>query len=256
MTLALELPRSFSNGFRRFGFAGELLAAIFGGMAIGIAGAFALAAAEQQPEPVEAVQLEPVRATPETLARSMQFTLAADGVLIAQGSIEPGTAAKFKAELQALGGIVKAVSLNSPGGSLNEAMAMARQVRDRGLKTQVADGAVCASSCPLLFAGGVERVAGTRAAIGVHQFYTQPVPGLRGSIDAMSDAQITTARISRHLAEMGIDPAAWLHALDTPPTSLYYFSSSELAEYRFTTGHRASPDDGVFGELSRLMGHS
>lgn len=255
MSLALDLPRRSSKGFRKLGFAGELLIAIFGGTTIGFAGAFALPDTEQQPAQVEKKQTEPIRATPETLAKPMKFTLTGDGVLIAQGSIEPGTAAKFEAKLQALGESVKAVSLNSPGGSLNEAMSMARQVRAHGLMTEVADGAICASSCPLLFAGGVERTAGARAAIAVHQFYTRPVPGLRGSIDAMSDAQLTTARVARHLVEMGIDPAAWLLALDTPPTSLYYYSSWELAEYRFTTRHQASPDDGFFGEIFRLLRH-
>ncbi|MGC4024325.1 MAG: hypothetical protein QM744_03745 [Mesorhizobium sp.] len=255
MSLALDLPRRSSTGFRKLGFAGELLIAIIGGMTIGIAGALALADGEQQPAQVEKVQTEPIRATPEALAKPMTFKLTGDGVLIAQGSIEPGTAAKLESRLQTLGESVKTVSLNSPGGSLNEAMSMAREVRAHGLTTEVADGAICASSCPLLFAGGVERKAGTRAAIGVHQFYAQPVPGLRGSIDAVSDTQITTARVSRHLAEMGIDPAAWLHALDTPPTSLYYYSTWELAEYRFTTAQTATSSDGVLSELFRLLGH-
>ena len=46
----------------------------------------------------------------------------------------------------------------------------------------------------------------------------------------MADAQATTARISRHLATMGVDPALWLHALDTPPRALYYFSPDEMAD--------------------------
>jgi hypothetical protein len=133
-------------------------------------------------------------------------------------------------------------------------MAMGEQIRAYGIATEVSDGAVCASSCPLLFAGGVERVAGSRAAIGVHQFYTQPIPGLRGSIDAVSDAQFVTARISRHLTEMGVDPAAWLHALDTPPTTLYYFSEWELAEYRLTTSQSSAPRAHVLGELARYLG--
>ena len=51
----------------------------------------------------------------------------------------------------------------------------------------------------------------------------------------MSDAQVTTARISRHLSDMGVDPALWLHALDTPPRALYYLSGSELKTYRLVT---------------------
>jgi hypothetical protein len=113
-------------------------------------------------------------------------------------------------------------------------MAMAKLVRGKGIATQVADGSICASSCPLFFAGGLTRTAGPQAAVGVHQFYaasqTPTAPA-----QAMSDAQATTARISRHLIDMGIDPALWLHALDTPPQALYYFSPEEMAKYRLVT---------------------
>ena len=51
----------------------------------------------------------------------------------------------------------------------------------------------------------------------------------------MADAQATTARISRHLASMDVDPALWLHALDTPPRALYYFTAEEMARYRLAT---------------------
>ena len=68
--------------------------------------------------------------------------LAAGGLLAAEGSIEPGTAARFAAELEARGEYVKTVSLNSPGGALDDAMAMARLLRERGISTEVADGAL------------------------------------------------------------------------------------------------------------------
>ena len=58
----------------------------------------------------------------------------------------------------------------------------------------------------------------------------------------MADAQATTARISRHLAEMDVDPALWLHALDTPPRALYYFTPDELAGYRMVTTPVATVD--------------
>lgn len=174
----------------------------------------------------------------ELLRQPMQFTLGAGGTLRAEGSIVPGTAPRLAAELEARGEYVKAVSLNSPGGALDEAMEMGRLVRSHGLTTEVIDGSLCASSCPLFLAGGKKRLAGAKSAIGVHQFYattqlgqTAPAPG-----QAMSDAQTTTARITRYLEEMNVDPAAWLHALDTPPRALYYFSADEMSRYRLTTG--------------------
>ncbi|MBA3447955.1 MAG: hypothetical protein H0T56_10175 [Pseudaminobacter sp.] len=175
-----------------------------------------------------------VTADDAALRRPMVFSLGGGGVLSAQGSIEPGTAARFAAEIAARGEYVKTVSLNSPGGALDDAMAMAKTVRDMGLATEVADGAICASSCPLLFAGGETRLAGEKAAIGVHQFYAAS-DSKTAPEQAMSDAQATTARISRHLAFMGVDPALWLHALDTPPRALYYLSPEEMAGYRLVT---------------------
>lgn len=172
----------------------------------------------------------------DSLKDPMRFTLGAGGVLTAEGTIDPGAATRFSEEIAARGEYVKIVSLNSPGGSLDDAMAMARLIREKKLATDVADGALCASSCPLILSGGAERHAGTKAAIGVHQFYAAgKVDGI-GAAQAMSDAQATTARITRLLAELDVDPAMWLHALDTPPRQLYYFSPEQLESYRIVTG--------------------
>lgn len=174
----------------------------------------------------------------EALRKPLGFELLPGGVMTAEGSIDVGVARRFEEELDARGEYVKVLSLNSPGGSLEDAMAMARLVRERGIATEVADGALCASSCPLLLAGGVMRTAGARSAIGLHQFYSVS-DDVTGPAQAMSDAQMTAARISRYLTEMGVDPALWLHALDTPPQALYYLTPEEMARYRLVTS--ASP---------------
>lgn len=169
-----------------------------------------------------------------SLRGPMRFELLPGGILLAEGSIEQGAAARFRTEIETRGEYVSTVRLNSPGGSLEDAMAMARIVREREYRTEVMDGALCASSCPLLFAGGVTRMAGEKAAIGLHQFYA-PSGSSTAPAQAMSDAQITTARISRHLGDMGIDAALWLHALDTPPRQLYYLTREEMARYKLVT---------------------
>lgn len=175
----------------------------------------------------------------EALRKPMTFTLGAGGVLEATGAIDPGAKDRLNAELELRGEYVKLVSLNSPGGSLEDAMAMGKLLRENKVTTEVADGALCASSCPLILAGGQERLVGDKAAVGVHQFFAVAGPaGIKpqGPAGAMSDAQATTARISRYLSELDVDPALWLHAMDTPPQSLYYFSSEELTKYKLSTG--------------------
>ncbi len=170
----------------------------------------------------------------------MRFTLEKGGILKAQGAIDPGAAERLAAELEQRGEYVKTVALDSPGGSLSDALAMSSEIRRRKLDTSVADGSTCASSCPLVLSGGVQRSAGKDASIGVHQFYAVDSGSSRplriSPAQAMADAQATTATISRHLNEMGVDPAMWLHALDTPPRALYRFSPEELVEYRLVTG--------------------
>jgi hypothetical protein len=168
------------------------------------------------------------------LRMPITFELEPGGVLSARGFIDPGAAQRFAEEIAARGEYVETVALNSPGGSLNDAMQMAELIREEGLATEVPDGALCASSCPLVMAGGKTRKAGEKSAVGVHQFYAVGAEAAAPA-QAMADAQMTTARINRHLAEMGVDPALWLHALDTPPRALYYLSPEELSRYRLVT---------------------
>jgi len=182
-----------------------------------------------------------VTAGEATLSQPITFTLLANGVLVAEGSIDPGAAMRLANEIEARGEYVKSISLNSPGGALDDAMEMGRLIRERGVATVVADGALCASSCPLVLAGGLTRTVGSQAAIGVHQFYAATKADARPA-QAMADAQMTTARISRYLTDMDIDPAIWLHALDTPPQALYYFLPQELAKYRMVTTPVATAD--------------
>jgi hypothetical protein len=165
----------------------------------------------------------------------MRFTLVQDGVLEARGNIDAGASARLVAELEARGEYVATVSLDSPGGVLTEAIRMAEEIRKRGLNTRVENEKTCASSCPLMFAGGVRREAAPKAHVGVHQFYASDGGPLVTSAQALADAQATTATISRHLRGMDVDPALWLHALDTPPGSLYMLSREELSRYRLVT---------------------
>lgn len=176
----------------------------------------------------------------ETLKRPLSIALTSGGVLEVTGTIDVGSAARFAAEIEVRGEYVTRVALNSPGGSVQDALAMGALIRQRGFVTSVAAGALCASSCPLVFAGGAARQASGRAAIGVHQIYATIAPGelpsgLSTAGDAMSDAQKTTALITRHLSAMGVDPALWLHALETPPDRLYYLSPEELQTLRLAT---------------------
>lgn len=181
-----------------------------------------------------------VTTDPELLREPLRIALGNDGVLTLTGTFDLGAADRFAAEIAARGEYVETVALDSPGGSVSDALAIGALLRERGYATSVAAGALCASSCPLVLAAGSTRSAHPDAAIGVHQVYAQvaagTVPsGIDAAGNAMSDAQRTTALVTRHLHEMGVDTALWLHALETPPDRLYYLSPEELQRYRLVT---------------------
>ena len=175
----------------------------------------------------------PLRTTDAKLHDKMTFDLAADGRLMATGTIAPGSAEAFAAEVAKRGSYVKTVVLQSPGGSVQDALAMGRLIRSKNFNTEVEAGRYCASSCPLVFAGGVERRAGDKAAIGVHQVFAATAE-LSGS-DGMDSAQRISAVAQKYLRDMGVDLGVWVHAMETPRDELYYFKPAELLELKLAT---------------------
>lgn len=176
----------------------------------------------------------------QTLRQPLAVQLVGGGVLELTGTFDIGSADRVAAEVAAHGEYIKTVALDSPGGAVTEALAIGTLIRDKGYTTSVAAGALCASSCPLAFAGGRERLATDRSAIGVHQIYAAaPVGSLASQLQAagtaMSDAQTLTARISRYLAKMGVGDEVWLKALETPPDRLTYFSPADLTRVNLAT---------------------
>ncbi len=189
---------------------------------------------------VEGRPMPQITSSPESLEAPLAIALGSGGDLALTGTIDPGAAIRFATEIAARGEYVKTVVLDSPGGSVMDALEIGALIQEKGLATKVAAGHLCASSCPIIFASGAERLASAEAAIGVHQIYAATLG--EASRDAfavagmaMADAQSTTAEITRHLTRSGVDPALWLHALETPPDRLYYFSAEEMQRLKLVT---------------------
>jgi hypothetical protein len=115
------------------------------------------------------------------------------------GRIEAGSADQFKAVISKIGNRKIPVFVDSPGGSVADAMSIGRKIRELGLNVVVTrtvfaapcqksdpvckvrtagnrflgspagPGAVCASSCGFLLASGVQRFVGASSLVGVHQ---------------------------------------------------------------------------------------
>jgi hypothetical protein len=179
-------------------------------------------------------RLAPLPQPDGVMAKPMTFELVDGGRLMATGTITPGISEAFAAEVGKRGDYVKTVVLNSPGGSVTDALAMGRLIREKKFATEVEAGKYCASSCPLVFAGGVERRAGDKAAIGVHQVASTSSASAAPR-DEMDVAQRISARCQRYLGEMGISLQVWVHAMETPHDKLFIFKPDELKSLNIVT---------------------
>lgn len=170
---------------------------------------------------------------PDTLT----IELVSGGRLVLTGMIDPGASERFAQEIERRGDYVQEVVLDSPGGSVADALAIGRLIRERELATRLEAGAYCASSCPLVFAGGTARFASPDASIGVHQVFTAGEIAATGGVGVgMDRAQRISAECQRYLVEMGVDPRVWMHAMETPKDELFYFTPEELVDLELATG--------------------
>ncbi len=168
------------------------------------------------------------------MAKAMTFRRGAKGSASAVGRIEPGTSAVFSNFLAVQRGEIKRLYLHSPGGSVRDALEMSRALRKAKIEVVVVRNAYCASSCPIVLTGGIERRVSRKAWVGVHQIFA--ATGVSGGLaQGMSQGQRITAQVQGHFDKMGIDVRAWVHALETPPQQLYIFTPKQLREYNLAT---------------------
>jgi hypothetical protein len=197
-------------------------------------------------------RLSPLPEPTGALAAPMTFDLVSGNKLIATGSITPGISQSFASEVGRHGDYIKTVVLNSPGGSVTDALAMGELIRERKFATEVEAGRYCVSSCPLIFAGGVERRAGNRATIGVHQVAEMGSAADRPPRDEMSVAQNISARCQRYLGEMGVSLQVWVHAMETPHDRLFVFKPDELKSLNLVTAVAAATPPSLTAPKTRM----
>jgi hypothetical protein len=180
-------------------------------------------------------RLAPLPQPEGATAQPMTFELIGGGRLMATGTITPGILQSFAAETERHGEYIKTVVLNSPGGSVAEALEMGRLIREKRFATEVEAGKYCVSSCPLVFAGGVDRRADDKATIGVHQVTAVRSAANGPPRDEMSVAQNISARCQRYLGDMGVSLQVWVHAMETPHDRLFVFRPDELKSLNLVT---------------------
>ena len=165
--------------------------------------------------PASAATFEPVVSNSEALM-----------ALLIDGEIVAGDSGRLVAALDAATSRytdhrMRAVALNSRGGSVGEALEMADAIRDRGLVTVVPEGGQCVSACVLLFAAGSRKIASTGSSIGVHG-----VSNLEG---AQGKAELaTTTRLAKIYGQLGVPASVIGRMVVTPPEHVEWLTRAEI----------------------------
>ncbi|MEL6450754.1 MAG: hypothetical protein AAFQ19_05800 [Pseudomonadota bacterium] len=150
-----------------------------------------------------------------------------------EGGIGAGDADRLSDLIAQAAPAPEVLILQSPGGSVQDALALGRFVRSQGLGTQMLAGEFCYSACPYLLAAGRTRDIHPDASVGVHQHYFGENTFLPAAF-AVEDIQRGQGEVMAYLNDMGIDPLVMTHALSTPPDEIYVLLPEELERYRFT----------------------
>lgn len=171
--------------------------------------------------------------------------------VLIEGQIEKGLTDRFLQFLEDEGVEGSRLILNSPGGSLGEALKLGRVVRElewrtmiggRGDVTRDAEGritlwiwddypsdGICESACTYVFMGGVNRSMGKGGRLGLHRFKAvgQQITG-----DA---AQAISGQLISYILEMGVDARVFVLASGEDSGSMYHVSEADALEYDLVT---------------------
>lgn len=164
------------------------------------------------------------------------------GVALLTGQIAQGDAARFTEWLEA-DATFDTIRLHSPGGSVVDALAIGRTIRENAFATKMEPGDICLSACPYVLVGGTTRTVPDAAMVGVHQHYFGENTALPAFL-AIEDIQFGQGEVMAHLDDMGIDVRLMQHALTTPPEAIYLLLPDELDLYGVTVPEDAPAPSG------------
>lgn len=166
---------------------------------------------------------------PAGLAAEYRFPQEAPDAIVLDADIGGGTALNF---LKALRKRPEArlLVLNSNGGDVETALAMAGEVRRRGLNTYVPANMGCYSACAYVFFAGRQHWAA--GPLGVHQFSS----GGPARNYTESSTQFTLATLLDALASYGVKQGVITRMLNTSPDDMHVFSPREIADLAINVG--------------------
>jgi hypothetical protein len=246
-------------------------------VAVLLAGAVAAAEAKDVPKP-SSPPAQPAQKSPaETLKHPIVFYLAKGSPdscgqgcsewIAADGIIDEGASERMRAFLKRLSGPKRPIYFMSPGGTVSDALAMGRLMRDGGFTAGVGQtiaencepkecadakkagrelqaklssfGAYCASACVYALVGARTREVAPEARLGIHAgaIRLKGIPkGVRippGFISAREHE--FSRRTKRYLAEMGIKPALLDAAQQIPHEDIKNLTRGEIVQFGIDT---------------------
>jgi hypothetical protein len=147
------------------------------------------------------------------------------------GTIEEGDGKKF-AELVANNVTVKAVLLDSPGGSFEDGMVIAKLVHERKFYTSVRQDWVCMSMCAIIWVAGSDRYYGGKTKIGFHSMSTWwEVNQGKGKKGIKREAyNAGNALVGAFYNQLGLNDAAIIALTNANYDSMFYLNTKRLEE--------------------------
>lgn len=137
-----------------------------------------------------------------------------------------------------------AVSLNSPGGSVQEGLDIARafQALDMQVVTDVmtlnGEPGICASACSYIFLGGRYRFLQVGSRLGVHQFaYVEDAWERRS--ETSRRVQQRSADITSLLSDAYVDPGFFTLMGSKGPEEMHWVDVATLERFKVVTWERA-----------------
>jgi len=172
--------------------------------------------------------------------RSLQLGASGSVQAIAlEGAVREGDAKRFEQFLAELDGASETpvlwLTLNSDGGSVREALGIARLIRRHGFITHVPAESRCVSACIFLYSAGLVRVPALtppntafRANIGIHRaFFSRDFLAGLSLSQAQELTRLMNQSLERAFREFDIPPHLYQSALMTASSQVHWLSESE-----------------------------
>ena len=155
--------------------------------------------------------------------------------IYAKGSIEEGEARRF---LRFLGAQEQwtgktFLALDSPGGMVADALAIALLVERAKFMTSIGPGGRCASACVLIWAAGSRKFVTADGCVGVHNAFTvdDKVTARWTAATRQNVASQANGMMARWLKDHGAPANVTIKLLNTPSTNMYCLTPEDLAAW-------------------------